>query len=320
MKYKSKRPIRDKVLLIFLFTLYFYTLKGQQTPLNPVSFWVFNPYIYNPAMVGSKDFLTIGINAAFQGESNSQILSGNTRITKTNSGYFSSPEITEFKNTGIGVSVYKDINGSSKDYGMSISGSYQIPVNTHQLSFFSLGASLKAGNNTITSEQKDIVKNRFYPNMDLGIYYYGTKFFTGISVVNVFGSPWIPDTLGKFKVPASREYFFTVGVKILLSKPMNIVLEPSLLISSTDSTVKNIKDNIKPIVKLYLDDFCLGTSFHNNGKFSFFLQYRYPRFYVGAFYEMANNIPYYKNKPLVEFTLGLNLQSDKSRFAHHSRW
>ena len=270
-------------------------------------------------MIGSKDFLSIGINAAFLGESNSQLISGNTRITRTNSGYFSSPDITEFKNTGIGASVFKDIIGTSKDYGLSLSGSYQLPMNTHQLSFLSFGISLKAANYTRTSEP-DVIKKKFSPNLDLGIYFYGTNFFAGLSLTNLIGSPWGKDSLGIINAPVSREYFFTSGFKILLSKPMNIVLEPSVLISSSDSTFNRIKENIRPIVKLYLDDFCLGTSFHDHGKISFFIQYRYPRFYIGAFYELANNTAYYKNKPLVEFTLGLNLQSDKSKFANHSHW
>ena len=112
-------------------------------------------------MIGSKDFLSIGINAAFQGESNSQLISGNKRITRTNSGYFSSPDITEFKNTGIGASVFRDIIGSSKDYGLSVSGSYQLPMSTHQLSFLSFGVSLKAGNYTRTSEPQKIEKKFF---------------------------------------------------------------------------------------------------------------------------------------------------------------
>jgi type IX secretion system PorP/SprF family membrane protein len=319
MKLNSRKPFTGKTLIIFIFTFSFCVLQAQQTPLSSVSYWVFNPYIYNPAMVGSKDFLSIGINAAFQGESNSQLFSGNTRITRTNSGYFSSPDITEFKNTGLGASVFKDIIGSSKDYGLSLSGSYQIPMSTSQLSFLSFGLSLKAGNYSRTSET-DVIKKTFSPNLDLGIYFYGTNFFTGISSINLFGGPWGKDSVSILNAPVSREYFFTSGFKILLSKSMNIVVEPSILISSTDSTFNRIKDNIRPIVKLYLDDFCLGTSFHNHGKFSFFIQYRYPRFYVGAFYELANKTAYYKNKPLVEFTLGLNLQSDKSRFANHSHW
>jgi type IX secretion system PorP/SprF family membrane protein len=320
MDLEASRRVIGRILTIFLFFISCYAANGQQTPLNPVSYWIFVPYIYNPAMVGSKDFLSIGVNGAFQDGSNTQLISGNTRITKTNSGYFSSPEVTEFKNTGIGASIFNDFDGLSRNTGLSLSGSYQIPMNANKLSFLSFGVSVKGEYSTITSKLKSIVKKTFYPNLDVGIYYYGTNFFTGISAVNLLGSPWIPDTLGFFKVQVSREYFFTAGYKILLSKSLNIVLEPSVLLLATDSTFNKIKNNINPIVKLYLDNFCFGTSVESNNRISFFAQFRYPKFYVGAYYELANKTAYYKNKPTVEFTLGINIQHDKSRFPNHSRW
>lgn len=306
--------------LIFIFGLTFCILNGQQTPLNPVSYWVFNPYIYNPAIVGSKDFLSLGINMAYQGKSSSQMISGNTRITKTKSGYFSSPDITEFKNTGIGASIYNDYDGFARNMGLSVAGSYQIPLNTRKLSFLSFGTAIKIEYNTITATLSDTLRKTYYPNLDIGIYYYGTNFYTGMSAVNLLGSPWKPDTLGIYNVPVSREYFFTAGYKFLLSKSLNIVLEPSVLILATDSTFSKIKDNINPIVRLYLEDFCFGTSFRSDGKISFFAQFRYPRFYIGGFYELAKKTPYFKKTPLVEFTVGLNIQPDKSRITNHSHW
>ena len=320
MDLKTIKSAIRRTGLIFIFGFYCCLINAQQTPLNPVSYWVFNPFIYNPAIAGSKDFLSIGINTTFQGKANSQLLSGNTRITKTNSGYFSSPDITEFENTGVGASIFNDYDGLSRNMGVSISGSYQLPLNTHNLSFLSFGVTVKGEYNTITSALSDTQRKTYYPNFDLGIYYYGTNFFAGISSVNILGSPWKPDTLGIYKVQVSREYFFSAGYKFLLSKSLNIVLEPSVLILTTDSTFSKIKNNINPIIRLYLEDFCFGTSFRADGDISFFCQFRYPRFYIGAYYELAKKTAYFKKTPLVEFTVGLNIQPDKSRFSNHSHW
>jgi hypothetical protein len=101
---------------------------------------------------------------------------------------------------------------------------------------------------------------------------------------------------------------------------MNIVLEPSVLIIANDSTLSKISEYINPIVKLYLEDFCFGSSYSNKGIISFFAQYRYPKFYVGAYYEVPKKTPYFKKTPIVEFTLGLNIQTDKSRLSNHSHW
>lgn len=323
MDLKTNILIIKKVLLISIFVFTFITIKGQQTPISPISYWVFTPYIYNPAIVGSKDFLSIGVNLAFQGKANTQLISGNARFSKTKSGYFSSPDIIEFKNIGIGGSVFKDINGMSHNIGLSTACSYQIPLNTSKLSFLSFGVSVKGVYNTLdndSSESGNPVKKTFYPNLDLGIYYYGTNFFTGLSAINMFGNPGKPDSLGAYKVPVFKQYFFTAGYKFLLSKSLNIVLEPSVLIFANDSTISKISDNINPILKLYLGEFCFGTSFHTDSKISFFSQFRYPRFYVGAFYEIPKKTPYFKKTPVVEFTIGINIQTDKSRLSDHSHW
>ncbi len=323
MYLKSKRQFIGRAVLISVFIFSFCITNGQQTPLDPISYWVFNPSIYNPGIVGSKDFLSIGVNAAFLGNANTQLISGDARISKAKSGYFNSPAIIEFKNIGVGGTVFQDNVGLSRNIGISASGSYQIPINTHKLSFLSIGASIKGEYSTISSDSilpGSSLRKTFYPNFDLGIYYYGTNFFTGISWINILGSPWKPDTLGYYKVPVSRQYFFTAGYKILLSKSLNIVLEPSVLISATDSTLGKIADNINPILKLYLDNFCIGTSLHSGGKFSIFGQFRYPRLYIGAFYELESKTPYYKSDPVIEFTMGLNIQYDKSRLAKHSHW
>ena len=320
MLVKTDRFSVVRILLTVVLVSSLGILKGQQTPLSPLSYWVFMPYIYNPAMAGSKDFLSVGATAAFQDKSNAQLISFNTRLTKNNPRYFSSPETKEFRNIGIGVSGFKDFDGYSRNTGLNASASYHIQLNRRGLSFLSLGVALKDEYSSINSVNGNLVKKNFYPNLDIGIYYYGTNFFAGISAINLLGSQWKPDTLGNFIVPVSKEYFFTAGTKIILSRSLNIVLEPSVLILTTDSTLNKLGNNIFPILKLYLGDFCVGASYRNVSKLAVFAQFRYPKFYVGAYYELSSKTPYYKNKPTVEFTLGLNIQTDKSRITNYSQW
>jgi type IX secretion system PorP/SprF family membrane protein len=320
MYVKTDKLSVEKILLTIVFVSSLGISKGQQSPLSPLSYWVFTPYIYNPAMVGSKDFLSIGATAAFQDKSNAQLISFNTRLTKNNPRYFSSPQTKEFRNIGIGASGFNDFDGFSQNTGLSATASYHIQLNNRALSFLSIGASLKDEYSSINSVKGNFVKKNFYPNMDIGIYYYGVNFYAGISAINLLGSPWKPDTLGNFIVPVSKEYFFTSGFKVILSRSLNIVLEPSVLILTTDSTLNKLGKNIYPILKLYLGDFCAGASYRNESKLAVFAQFRYPKFYVGAYYELSSKTPYYKNKPTVEFTLGLNIQTDKSRISNYSQW
>ena len=312
-----------KFLPVLLLIFSFNVSDGQQTPLNPISYWVFVPYIYNPAIVGSKDFISVDMNTAFEGKSRSQVLSGNIRFSKTQGGYFSSPDIIEFKNFGIGGSVFNDADGRSRNTGVSAAGSYQIPLSTRKLSFLSFGASVKGVYNrldTAAIEAGNFSKKTMYANLDLGLYYFGEKFFSGFSVTNLLDITDKNNSSGMIKIPLSRQYFFTAGYKFIISRSQNIVVEPSVLINAYDSTINEISDNINPILKFYAGNFCAGTYFLGNGKTSFFAQFRYPKFYVGSFFELPKKIPYFKRIPLVEFTLGLNLQIDKSRLSDHSHW
>ena len=315
--------VSKKIIPILLLALVFNKATAQQTPLNPLYYWVFSPYVYNPAMSGYKDFISIDMTSAFRGSSNTELLSGNARISKTESGYFSSPDIMKFRNMGLSGTIFHDVNGLSKNSGASLAGSYQIPIDTRQLTYLSFGASVKGVYNTMnsgTNENGTVYKSTFYPNADVGIYFYGAKFFTGISAVNLFGNPNKPDTLGRYAIPVARQYFFTIGYKIVLSSEYNVVLEPSFLVNSYDSNFKYIVRNIDPIVKLYVDNLCLGTYLFTGGTTAFFAKFKYPRFYLGAFFELPNKTPFYRKNPTVELTLGLNLQSNKSRLSKTSHW
>jgi type IX secretion system PorP/SprF family membrane protein len=312
-----------KILAVVLSVNFSYLSFAQQTPLNPLSYWVFTPYIYNPAIVGSKDYITLDFNAAFQSKSYAQYLGGNARLSKSKPEYFSSPQLKEFNGIGLGGSVFNDFNGSSHNIGINAAGSFQIPMGPKDLSFLSFGASLKGVYNisdSITTEIGSASKNTFYPNLDGGIYYYGTNLFTGVSVVNLFGNPGKRDSTGNYRIQVERQYFFTIGYKFLLSKTLNIVLEPSILVDVTDSTIGKIGEHLNPILKLYIDNFCLGSYFLSDGNTSFFFQYRYPKFYIGAFYELPRKTAYYKKAPIVELTLGFNFRNDKSRFSKRSQW
>jgi type IX secretion system PorP/SprF family membrane protein len=314
----SKKFI-STALLAFLFTI----LVGQQNPLNPVYYWVFTPYVYNPAITGSKDFISLDLSSSFYGKDNTEILSGNTRISRKRTGYFSSTDLIEYTNVGISGSVFNDKVGLIRNTGANLAASYQIPLNTRELSFLSFGASIKGVYNTIdtgTAETGHGYKETLYPNADVGIYYYGPRLFVGVSAANLLGNPEKPDSLGHYMIPVARQYFFSAGYKFILSRTYDIVLEPSVLINAYDSTFKHIEERIDPVLKLYVDNLCLGSYFFTDGSVAFFAKYKYPGFYLGAFFDLPRKTAYYRNTPSIEFTLGLNIQPHKSRTSRTRHW
>jgi type IX secretion system PorP/SprF family membrane protein len=314
--------INKKDLFIFVLFFSFYVSDGQETPVNPVSYRIFSPFIFNPAIAGSKDFFSFDLIASSQAKSYSQILSGNARLLKKAPGYISSPEVREFSNIGFGGSLFNDLNGSSRNIGISIAGSYHFQLNTNALSFLSVGISVKGIYNQYAGD-KDLgkpEKNSMFPNLDIGLYYYDPSFFAGFSATNLLGNPGDPDSLGIYTIPVLRQYFFLTGYKFVISRPLNVVLEPSIIVTTNDSLSQKITDMIKPGLKIYFGNFCLGTYFKNYSNIPFFFQYKYPRFYVGTFFELPRHTPFYKKGITAELAIGINLSGNNMGFKRNGHW
>jgi type IX secretion system PorP/SprF family membrane protein len=309
-------------VLISLFVSSFYVAVGQQVPFFPVSYRIFDPYILNPAVAGSKDFSSADFIASWNGKLNSQILGFNSRLLKKGPSYFTSPGFREFSNVGVGGYLFRENDDTTHNLGIGAGFSFQIPMNDKALSFLSFGIMAKGVINYIDSVsvedpyRRKTMEHSFYPNVDVGIYYYGPTLYAGISATNIMGN--INDTLG---ISFSQiPFYFTAGYKFLLSRPYNIVLEPSFIININRKGIQKDVNLIEPVVKLYMQDFCLGTYLNNYDNVSFFLQYKYPRFYLGAYFEVPGNSAYFKKKLNIEVAAGFNFSRIKSRYHKYYHW
>jgi type IX secretion system PorP/SprF family membrane protein len=294
---------------------------GEQIPLNPISLRVFTPFILNPATAGSKDFLSATLTASLQGASKSQILSLSTRLVKRAPSYFLSPGNREFTKIGIGGFIFNDLSGSSRNLGVGVALSYHIPLDRQHFSFLSFGASVKGLNfrkDSVYSNdpgQSLTFKNVYYPDLDFGIYFYSPTLFAGVSLTNLRGNPEKPGNPGNYDIKASRLYYFQTGYKVLINRSLNFTIEPSVIIS-TDGSSQKFSDIIKPMVKLYLENYCFGTYFNDFDNMAVFFHYKYPRLNIGAFFKFNKRTQYFKRSMVAEVMLGINI----SKFAEHARW
>jgi type IX secretion system PorP/SprF family membrane protein len=312
----------NKILCVLILLCYVSLSKGQQTPYYPISYRVFSPFIFNPAIAGSKDFSTVDVQISNYGKSNSQIASGNFRLTKSKDEYVTSIKTPDFTNIGLGGYLFNDMNGLSRNIGAGISADYHLQMDKKALSFLSFGVSAKGVYNKYSGDPdlEKPSKNTFFPNIDAGVYYYSANLFAGISGTNLLGNPEDPDSLGFYSIPVSRQFFLQVGYKFVLSRSKDILLEPSLIVNSDDSFSGEILDMLKPALKLYAGNFCLGTYFNDFDRISLFLQYKYPKFYIGTYFELPYNSAYYKNPILAELTFGINISAIKTGFTRGNHW
>ena len=315
--------VKKSLIYYFLTVLgSFNLIYGQETPINPVSYRLFTPFIFNPAIAGSKDISTVDLMLSNYGQSNSQVASANLRLSKSHKEYFSSLSTPEFTKIGVGAYLFNDLNDLSRNIGIGGTGSYHIQLDEKALSFLSFGVSAKAVYN-IYEGDPDLskpAKNTFFPNLDAGVYYHNSGLFAGISATNLLGNPEDPDSLGSYTIPVSRQFFLQAGYKIVLSRSLDILLEPSLIINTDDSFSGKITDMLEPALKLYAGSFCLGTYFNDFEKISFFFQYNYQRLYIGTYFAMPFNSPFYKNPLLAEFAFGINITAYKSGISRRNHW
>ena len=316
--------IRKIVLILGLFLPLLATF-GQETPFYPVSYRIFTPFVYNPAVAGSKDFTSVDLNASLQNNSYSQILSTNTRLWSAGPGYSLSPKLRQYSNIGIGGALFNDQIGQNRNMGGSIAGAYHFPVNKKELSFLSAGIAVKGIYSHVPGDELFELpeENLLSFNADAGIYYYDPNFYIGFSITNILGNPHKNDSLSLYPYAIDRQYFFHTGYKFVLSRALDIVLEPSLIIYSGDTIstdINEITDMIKPGLKLYMGKFCVGTYFYDFDKIPFFFQYKYPKFYVGTFFQIPRNIPFYKKELTAEIGIGINLGNNRFANKRNSHW
>jgi len=260
---QSKMLKTKTTLLIALFLMTGIKASAQHTPRNPISNSVFTPFIINPAIAGSKDFMAIDLAATIQGDDYSQLLSRNTRIAKKGPNYIGAPVGKSYTNFGVGSALFNDQSGSSANLGVSVAASYHLPLNDRKISFISGGIALKGVYNIMDSINESGVprKASLIPNFDAGVYFYSKSLYMGLSATNLLGNLADTATMTLYNIPISRQYFFLAGYKIVLSRPLNIILEPSLIINLDDSLNFDNKETYNPMLKLYLDAFCVGGYF-----------------------------------------------------------
>jgi type IX secretion system PorP/SprF family membrane protein len=319
---KSLMPVFSVILLALFAGVVSNRAEAQQTPRYPVSFRIFSPQLFNPATVGSKDNSEVFFMAGRYGETSSQLLGLNSRLMKRGASYISSPGYPEFRNAGLGGFIFNDVSEHSRNTGLGGSFSYHLPLGDDELSFLSFGLTAKAVFNRYSGDPDlgETAKTSFFPDFDAGIYFYGPNLFAGISAVNLMGKPDDPDTTDSYVIQASREYYFQIGYKALLIESWGFVIEPSLIVNTGDTLSGKFSDMLKPALKIYAGNFCAGTFINDFHKTSIFFQFKYPSFYIGTYFEMHNNSPFFRMPLRAEIVLGLNLSSVKSGFSRKNHW
>ena len=301
------------VIALFMSGMTGFSLFAQGAPSKLLSLPVYHPMVLNPAFAGSKDFSSISLTSKASKWPDTQILNFNTRLLSSKD---------DFSNIGLGAYIFQEQYTNSWNTGVAFAGAYHFSLDRQKLNFLSLGASLKgvlAIPKVAEEAPSDSLATIFRPNTDLGIYYYGPHVFAGISSTNIFGTDINGDSSLQYS-DFDRQYIFEVGYKFLISKKLGIVIEPSLLTTLNDETIKDPLKQIVPYLKVYLKDFYIGTYLKDTDIFALFFQYQFPKFYTGVFLEFPR-VGYLNDENIIfEVSAGINLGRGNPKFTQHRHW
>lgn len=181
-----------KIAVIITMTFLSITLFAQQEVQN--SFYMFNSSILNPAYAGSRDALSFVVDARSQ-------WTGWKGAPKTNSFIMHTPLMNE--SIGVGLNVVNDVIGPTNKTALFGDFAYRLRLNKNNDRLcFGLRAGADLIRNNLSSLSVNdvadplVINNTNFNtntfNTGAGVYYYGQRFFLGLTAPKI-----IPNKLSK---------------------------------------------------------------------------------------------------------------------------
>jgi type IX secretion system PorP/SprF family membrane protein len=294
------------VILGFLISASMQEIKGQQLPLYTQ--FMFNSYIFNPAVAGTNNYYQVRLNGRFQ-------WAGMTDPPQTSSLSFYGPHRS--KNMGFGGYIYSDVTGPSTRNGLYGSYAYNLQVD-NQIRL-SMGLSAGAIQNRVDGTRITLldpgdpvpvnaVSSDFSPDATLGVYLYAPSFHIGFSAHQLFGNTLelYDNDIGLNKL--KTHFYLTGGYRYQLNFVYS--LEPSVMVRGSIPTPVQTEFSLKAY---YHNMLWLGVSVRTQDALSFLVGYTHEnRFHFGYSYDMSFSPIRHHNSGSHEIFLGMRFNPVKN--------
>jgi type IX secretion system PorP/SprF family membrane protein len=228
---EGRQPMNQRARMITAILLVLLAIQSsaQQDPL--FTQYAYNKLAINPAYAGSSGRFSMDLIGRFQ-------WTGIKGAPRTFS--FAAHAPLHNQHIGIGLYAYSDELGPSVDYGAMAAFAYRILFPSTTLSFGLQGGFKYMDINWSLLNPKDAndlllnsdATNRMVPDFDFGIYYYGKRFYGGVSAKHLLQNRIIvssaaPDDETSF-TRLQRNYYFMAGGAIPISGNLEFI--PSVLL------------------------------------------------------------------------------------------
>ena len=267
--------------IFIILILISYISSGQQSP--HYTQYMFNDFVINPALAGTKDYYQIRSNHRFQWVGLSDPPS-----TNTISIYGPHSKLP----MGFGGYLYNDVTGPTSRTGLTGSYAYNIEINRDIRISGGLSMGLMQykldGAQLIIKDQSDlaiqpVVYSAYVPDATIGFYAYADEWYAGFSINQLFNNK-----LKFFEEDArlnrlKSHFYLTGGYKYEINQ--DFVVEPSIIIKGTAPKVYQFDLTARVT---YQEMVWGGLSYRLKDAFSVLLGYIYnEQFYFGYAYDIG---------------------------------
>jgi len=270
--------MKKSIIIFSLFMLLLpFALKGQQSPMYTQ--YMFNKFVYNPAVAGIDPYFQIRSNHRFQWV-------GLTDPPLTNSLSYFGPHST--LPMGYGGYIYYDVTGPTSVAGLTGAYAYNVGITDNLRLSMGVNAGLMQyrvdGTQITIKDKTDIaldqaVYSSFAFDANFGLYLYSDNYYAGFSTTQLINSKLKLYGVNKLKT----HYYLTGGYMFELNNDFK--LEPSMIIKATAPFIFQLDFNVRVI---YLDMIWLGLSYRTQDALSLLIGYTYnDRIHIGYSYDFT---------------------------------
>lgn len=255
-----------KRVVVFLICMNLFLVKGQELTVPQLSQYLSdNPFLMSPSFAGIGNYVKVRMNGVTQwvgikDAPDTQSLSADVRLGNR---------------SGIGMVIYNDSNGETKQRGGKVSFAHHLTIDKYDDHYFSFALSFNlnqirfdienfdTGINTGVNEDPAITNDRSSsnPNFDVGVLYRRNGFYMSVNAANIlnkelekFNPIYEPNVL--------RNYNVYSGYKFRRSRRADFEIEPSVFFQYFEGDKRSITD-VNTTFKWYdfLDYYYAGITY-----------------------------------------------------------
>jgi len=275
---------------------------GQQLP--QFSQYMFNYFVLNPAVAGTKNYAQFRADSrdqwvGMEGHPRTQTLSFNMPMMGGRlggGGFFFNDRIGPVSRTGLSLAYayHMTINKKSA-LSFGLSGSYySMVLRTEELKFED-GLNAAADNALTANNLKG-----FYPNFGSGLYYFHERYYAGFSVPELVKIKVKSNDF--FAITQDRHYYLLGGYLLKLREGYTV--EPSFLIKYVKGAPLSV--DLNAIFQFY-GKFNAGMSYRYRDALVFLIGYNFERVHVAYSYDLTTTRLRNYNMGTHEVSIGLDI-------------